>query len=65
MHAASWVTLKATILFAKLLCRPHITMLACRKAILSVTDRPNQCSKWNIPPFVRMHDTAYVYRNAL
>jgi hypothetical protein len=65
MNAASWVTLKATILFAELLCRQHITMLARRKAMLSVTDRPNRCSKWNIPPFVHMHDTAYIYRKVL
>jgi hypothetical protein len=27
---------------------------------MSVIDRPNQCSKWGFPPFVHMHDTAYV-----
>jgi hypothetical protein len=29
---------------------------------MSVIDRPNQRSKWGFPPFVHMHDTAYIYR---
>jgi hypothetical protein len=65
MHAASCVTLKASIALTRLLCRKHTTMLACRNAKLSVTDRPNQCSKWGLPPAVRMHYTAYIYRKVL